>query len=42
VLEEPIGRSWWDWPEDWFPREGFPLKHIGCGLSLPLTIKGLN
>jgi len=42
VLEEPLNKSWWNWPEDWFPREGFPLKHIGCGLCLPLTIQGIN
>jgi CRISPR-associated protein Cmr3 len=39
VLEEPLNQSWSEWPEDWFPQEGFSLKKLGCGLSLPLTIK---
>ncbi|MGQ9864881.1 MAG: type III-B CRISPR module-associated Cmr3 family protein [Pseudanabaenaceae cyanobacterium] len=28
--------AWQQWPEDWFPREGYPLKRWGCGLALPL------
>ncbi len=41
VFREPLGMSWWDFPEDWFPREGFPLKHLGCGLCLPINLKGV-
>ena len=41
VLEEPLDKSWWEWPEEWFPNEGISLKKIGSGLCLPLDIKGL-
>lgn len=27
---------WPDWPEAWFPREGFSFKQLGTGLALPL------
>ncbi len=27
---------WPDWPESWFPREGFSFKQLGTGLALPL------
>lgn len=40
VFREPLNMSWWDFPEDWFPKEGFPLKHLGCGLCLPVDIQG--
>ncbi len=42
VLEKPLNKTWWDWPEAWFPKQGYPLKHIGCGLSLPIEIEGVN
>ncbi|MBW4482993.1 MAG: CRISPR-associated protein [Tildeniella torsiva UHER 1998/13D] len=38
LFKEAIGRSWWDWPEAWFPKEGFSLKHLGCNLCLPVDI----
>jgi CRISPR-associated protein Cmr3 len=41
VFREPLGMSWWDFPEEWFPKEGFPLKHLGCGLCLPIHLKGV-
>lgn len=41
VFREPLNRTWWDFPNEWFPKEGFPLKHLGCGLCLPVKIKGL-
>lgn len=41
VFREPLGISWWDFPEEWFPKEGFPLKHLGCGLCLPINLKGV-
>ena len=37
VLREPLNRSWWDFPEDWFPEKGL-LKKMGCGLCLPIIL----
>jgi CRISPR-associated protein Cmr3 len=42
VFKQAIGKTWWDWPEDWFPKEGFPLKHLGCNLCLPVEIQGVS
>lgn len=42
VLDEPLNMSWWDWPEEWFPNEGYRFKHIGSGLCLPINIEGLS
>jgi len=41
VLEEPLNRTWWDWPDHWFPKEGIFLNRLGCGLALPLSIPGV-
>ncbi len=41
VFREPLNLNWWDFPEEWFPKEGFPLKHLGCGLCLPVNIEGV-
>jgi CRISPR-associated protein Cmr3 len=41
VFREPLGMTWWDFPDEWFPKEGFPLKHLGCGLCLPIDIQGV-
>jgi CRISPR-associated protein Cmr3 len=41
VLKKPIERTWWEFPEEWFPKEGFSLKHLGCGLCLPVKIEGV-
>ena len=41
VFSDPLEKSWWDFPDEWFPKEGFPLKHLGCGLCLPIEIKGV-
>jgi CRISPR-associated protein Cmr3 len=41
VFKHPLNQTWWDFPDKWFPKEGFPLKHLGCGLCLPIDIKGL-
>jgi CRISPR-associated protein Cmr3 len=41
VFREPLNMTWWDFPDEWFPREGFPLKHLGCGLCLPIEIQGV-
>ena len=42
VLETPINKSWWDWDINWFPNEGYSLKRVGCGLCLPINIKGVT
>ncbi|BAZ08557.1 hypothetical protein NIES4071_03620 [Calothrix sp. NIES-4071] len=41
VLDTPLNKSWWNWDIDWFPSEGYSLQRVGCGLSLPITIKGV-
>jgi CRISPR-associated protein Cmr3 len=41
VFKHPLNRTWWEFPNEWFPKEGFPLKHLGCGLCLPIDIQGL-
>jgi CRISPR-associated protein Cmr3 len=41
VFKHPLNLTWWDFPDEWFPKEGFSLKHLGCGLCLPIDIKGL-
>jgi CRISPR-associated protein Cmr3 len=40
ILEEGIGKSWSEWPSEWFPEEGYSLKQLGCSLSLPIEIQG--
>lgn len=42
VLERPINKPWYEWPEEWFPTEGFNLKDVGCGLCLPVDIPGVS
>lgn len=42
VLKEPINKPWWEWDETWFPKEGYSLKKVGCGLCLPVEIEGVN
>uniref|UniRef100_B8HYU2 CRISPR-associated protein n=1 Tax=Cyanothece sp. (strain PCC 7425 / ATCC 29141) TaxID=395961 RepID=B8HYU2_CYAP4 len=41
VFREPLGMTWWEFPDEWFPKEGFPLKHLGCGLCLPINLQGV-
>lgn len=41
VFKHPLELSWWEFPDEWFPKEGFPLKHLGCGLCLPIQIQGV-
>lgn len=41
VLAEPLNKPWWSWDEAWFPKEGYSLKRVGCGLCLPTEIKGV-
>ncbi|WP_218079667.1 type III-B CRISPR module-associated Cmr3 family protein [Anthocerotibacter panamensis] len=42
VLDRPIEKPWFDWAEEWFPKEGRCLRSWGCGLALPLEIPGLS
>lgn len=54
VFDEPLNKSWWgdenepgfpnesEFPNEWFPNEGFYLKQLGCGLCLPLAITGVD
>lgn len=51
VLKHPIEEkydTWWKFPPEWFPQGNeklppdqrpLPLKHLGCGLCLPIEIK---
>lgn len=41
VFRQPLEMTWWDFQDEWFPKEGFPLKHLGCGLCLPIDIQGV-
>ena len=41
VLKQPLEKTWWEFPDEWFPKEGFPLKHLGCGLCLPVEVQSL-
>jgi len=43
--------TWWKFPHKWFPQSNeekdfdkrpLPLKHLGSGLCLPITIKGVD
>jgi CRISPR-associated protein Cmr3 len=52
VLKHPLKdeyNNWWKFPPKWFPQSNdkqpieqrpLPLKHLGCGLCLPISIKG--
>ncbi|WP_434687048.1 CRISPR-associated protein [Pseudanabaena minima] len=54
VLKHPLDQehdTWWKFPKKWFPqsdegkdfdKRSLPLKHLGCGLCLPITIKGVD
>jgi CRISPR-associated protein Cmr3 len=42
VLPTSLDQTWWNFNEAWFPKEGFPLKHMGCSLCLPITVQGVN
>ncbi|MBD2501986.1 CRISPR-associated protein [Anabaena azotica] len=48
ILDEPLNKTWWGnkeeagFPDEWFPKEGFGLKKVGCGLCLPITIEGVD
>ncbi|XPM55578.2 MAG: CRISPR-associated protein [Leptolyngbya sp. IPPAS B-1204] len=49
IVKHPLNMTWWDFPPGWFPQSNenlpidqrpLPLKHLGCGLCLPIRIKG--
>jgi CRISPR-associated protein Cmr3 len=54
VLKHPLDEehnTWWKFSNRWFPQSNedkdfdkrpLPLKHLGCGLCLPITIKGVD
>lgn len=42
IFDKPLGKNWWNFREDYFPKEGFSLKQLGCGLCLPVNIQGVN
>jgi CRISPR-associated protein Cmr3 len=42
IFNKPLGKTWWDFPEGYFPKEGFSLKQLGCGLCLPIDIQGVH
>jgi CRISPR-associated protein Cmr3 len=53
VFKRPLNRTWWEFPDDWFPevREKVKeewqknkslFKKIGCGLCLPIKIQGVS
>ena len=42
VFKNPLNQPWCEWSEEWFPKEGFSLKLLGCNLCLPLNIEGVE
>jgi CRISPR-associated protein Cmr3 len=42
LFNNPLNQPWWEWSEEWFPKEGFSLKQLGCNLCLPLDIEGVE
>lgn len=42
VFDQAIDKNWYSWSEDWFPKEGFSLKILGCNLCLPVNIEGVT
>lgn len=41
VFKKPLEKTWWEFPDQWFPKEGFPIKHLGCGLCLPIQVNSV-
>lgn len=37
IVDRPLDKTWQQWPDEWFPTEGYSFKRWGCGLSLPLN-----
>lgn len=38
VFKQPLGKTWWDFPAEWFPESGL-LKKLGSGFCLPVDIQ---
>lgn len=36
IVDQPLDKTWQEWPPEWFPKEGYSFQRWGCGLSLPL------
>ncbi|WP_041934061.1 type III-B CRISPR module-associated Cmr3 family protein [Gloeothece verrucosa] len=36
VLKKALNKTWYEWDEEWFPKEGPSFKRWGCGLALPI------
>jgi CRISPR-associated protein Cmr3 len=41
VLKDPLNKNWWNFPLEWFPEKGL-LQKFGCGLCLPIKVKGVD
>jgi CRISPR-associated protein Cmr3 len=41
VFKQPLDKTWWDFPPEWFPEKGL-IRKIGGGLCLPVEIKGVE
>ena len=50
VLKHDLNKTWWDFPNEWFPQsngqvssgQNTLLKQLGCGLCLPIKINGVD
>ncbi|NER93602.1 MAG: CRISPR-associated protein [Symploca sp. SIO1B1] len=42
IFEKPLNKTWWEFPQEWFPQEGFNLKQVGCNLCLPIEVDGVD
>lgn len=50
VSKHDLNKTWWEFPNEWFPQSkgqvassnNTLLKQLGCGLCLPITIKGVE
>jgi CRISPR-associated protein Cmr3 len=42
IFHHSIDKPWSEWSEEYFPKEGFSLKQLGCNLCLPLDIAGVE
>jgi CRISPR-associated protein Cmr3 len=36
ILAESLNLPWQNWPDHWFPKEGYSYQQFGTGLALPL------
>jgi CRISPR-associated protein Cmr3 len=52
IFKKPLNKTWWEFPDEWFPEvkkqeeewknNKSLFKKIGCGLCLPIKIKGVS